>query len=256
MSLDAPRAGVLRRAAQGPAGTLPAAGDAPAQPQAASPDHEPAERPSRWRFGKESADHAGGPRASTRGAGKVGGPIGWLLRLALLGVLLFVVWQVQSHPATPQTSSPTGQSAGTPAGAQATVPPGQTALLPPDQVAALFLSAYFSWSGAETDDTYVSQWAWMVAPQMQSTLVSAAPRTRLDGGADAEAQSPVPTLAANALQVQQQRAQALARWTIQIIPLSADQSAWQARTIQATIILAQTGSLWQVVAVTWASTRA
>ena len=122
-----------------------------------------------------------------------------------------------------------------------------------EQVTATFLQDFFSWDGAESDQTYITGWAKFVAPRVVATLDTAAPRLLLDSGNDSAAQSPAPTISAGSAQIQGQNAQVQAAWTIQVAPPAAEQVIWQTRQVQATVWLTQSGTTWLVTNLTWQS---
>jgi hypothetical protein len=186
--------------------------------------------------------------------------IGRLPRIIFTGIIICIIWVVATHFGQPAELSsgrqaPPGTAnqiptlpAGTASPATETPGPAQTS---PDQVIAQFLSAYFSWKTTEDNAAYMHRWVSAVAETSLATVENTAPRLALDNGNDVAAQSPIPSISADAISIQQQNAQVTAIWIIQVVPSGGNAGAWQPRHIDATVLLIW-ASKWQVTNVYWA----
>lgn len=264
------RAGLLR-APQTARATTPGAApmQTPAGTRAAAPAPARAARDRRWSLGRGSNFLQGiADRRAARPTLQSPQPLGrrtrFLLQLVTMMIFLGAIWFILGHAGNGQpslapnaTTAINGQpTTGAPGSAASTAAPGKSAPLSAEQVTATFLQSFFSWDGAESDQTYITGWAKFVAPRVVATLDTAAPRLLLDSGNDSAAQSPAPTISDGSAQIQGQNAQVQAAWTIQVAPPAAEQVIWQTRQIQATVWLTQSGTTWLVTNLTWQSNGA
>jgi hypothetical protein len=264
------RAGLLRAPQAAPA---PASGAAPAQTpagtRAAAPAPARASKDHRWSLGGGSDFWQGiGERRTARPTLPSPQPLGrrtrFLLQLVTMLIFLGAIWFILGHAGnggpslTPNATTAINRqpTTGAPGSAAPTASPGKSGPLSAEQVTAMFLQSFFSWDGAESDQTYITGWAKFVAPREVATLDTAAPRLLLDSGNDSASQSLAPTIPDGSAQVQGQNAQVQAAWTIQVAPPSAEQVIWQTRQIQATVWLTQSGTTWFVTNLTWQSNGA
>lgn len=264
------RAGLLRAPQAAP---TPASGAAPKQTptgtRAAAPAPARASRGRRWSLGGGSNFLQGmaeqrAARPTLQSQPPLGRRTRFLLQLVTLLVFLGAVWFILGHTGNGQSSLPPNATTainrqattGAPGSAASTASPGKSGPLSAGQVTATFLQSFFSWDGAESDQTYITGWAKFVAPRVVATLDTAAPRLLLDSGNDSAAQSPAPTISDGSAQIQGQNAQVQAAWTIQVAPPAAEQVIWQTRQIQATVWLTQSGTTWLVTNLTWQSNGA
>lgn len=264
------RAGLLR-APQAARATTPGAAPAqtPAGTRAAAPRPARASKDHRWSLGGGSDFWQGmAERRAARPSLPSPQPLGrrtrFLLQLVTMLVFLGAVWFILGRAGNGQPSLPPNATTAinrqattdAPGSAASTASPGKSAPLSAEQVTATFLQSFFSWDGAESDQTYITGWAKFVAPRVVATLDTAAPRLLLDSGNDSAAQSPAPTIPNGSAQVQGQNAQVQASWTIQVAPPAAEQVIWQTRQVQATVWLTQSGTTWLVTNLTWQSNGA
>ena len=262
------RAGLLRAPQAAP---TPTPGAAPAQRPAGTRAAAPARASGgrHWSLGGGSSFLQGiADRRAARPTQPSPQPPGrrtrFLLQLVTMMVFLGAVWFILGHAGNGQPSLPPNATTainrqattGAPGSAASTASPGKSAPLSAEQVTATFLQSFFSWDGAESDQTYITGWAKFVVPRVVATLDTAAPRLLLDSGNDSAAQSPAPTIPDGSAQVEGQNAQVQAAWTIQVAPPAAEQVIWQTRQIQATVWLTQSGTTWLVTNLTWQSNGA
>gem|GEM_PF-3031145 len=246
--------------------------------------------PKSWRLGLGRGGGFGGRLAERRAASpairpplSLSGRTRFVLRLVLVLVFLVAVWlffvRAGGGPSTlrpgataPSNGQPTIASGATassngqptpgtthtpvptaPATVAPTATPDKTRPSSAEQVTAACLSAYFTWNGGESDQSYIMGWSEYVAPRAVATLDTTSPRLWLDNGDDSDAQSPVPAIPAGSAQIQGHIAQVQAAWTIQVVPPSSEQITWQARQIQAMVWLIQSGNTWLITDLTWQS---
>ncbi len=282
------RAGLLRAFQTSDALAAGAAtGQTPAESRAAPVvDQAPKSR----RLGLGRGGGFGGRLAGRRAASSAikpplspGGRTRFIVRLVLLLVFLGAVWfffvKASGGPSTlspgatassngqptivsgataPSNGQPTPGTTNTPvptasATLAPTATPGKTRPSSAEQVTAACLSAYFTWNGGESDQSYIMGWSEYVVPRAVATLDTTAPRQWLDNGDDSDAQSPVPAIPAGSAQIQGHTAQVQVAWTIQVVPPSSEQITWQARQIQAMVWLIQSGNTWLITDLTWQS---